>query len=43
MQINPVELYEKFDTATAAEAIPDGSRIVWTPSFKRMYAVYLIF
>ena len=36
-QVDPLAIYNKFDTTAAAAAIPDGSRIVWTPSFKRMY------
>ncbi len=41
-QIDPLDLYEKFDAAAAAEAIPDGSRIVWTPSFRRMCVVFYV-
>lgn len=36
-QVDPLAIYNKFDSTAAAAAIPDGSRIVWTPSFKRMY------
>jgi hypothetical protein len=39
-QVDPLAIYNKFDTTAAAAAIPDGSRIIWTPSFKRMYVAW---
>ena len=42
-QVNPLDIYEKFDTTATAAAIPDGSKIVWTPSFRRMYGMHDVF